>query len=97
MNKDLEVIPILNETIASLKNELAFIPILNEAKASMNRVLYEVPVLDKAIPSYLIQNITLVGREEKCEKRNNDLSSVKNCTGDDAEKFKVDIEQKINS
>ena len=31
------------------------------------------------------------------KRGNNDLSSVKNCTGDDAEKFKVDIERKINS
>jgi len=74
LNKDLEVIPILNETIASLKNELEFIPILNEDKASMNRVLYEAPVLNKVIPSYentlsareknciFIQNITWIGR-----------------------------------
>jgi len=39
----------------------------------------------------------LLELEDECEKGNNDLSSVKNCTGDDAEKFKVDIERKINS
>jgi len=39
----------------------------------------------------------LLELEEECEKGNNDLSSVKNCTGDDAEKLQFAIERKINS